>query len=245
MALCLGGPWGRFSTRTRLIGAHNAMNILQALVAWYACLPSTLVPDTSALEAIVPTLSAPTGRLESVNSAQDDITVLIDFAHTDDALANALRAARSITPKGAKLWALFGCGGDKDRSKRPRMGAIAENLADVVVLTSDNPRTEPPEAIIDEIIAGMSDTVRVAVHRDADRCRAINYAVTCANPGDVLVLAGKGHEREQEIAQPDPDAHTPSKTMRILLSDHGEAIKALAQRQKTTRGSTESKVAAP
>lgn len=134
------------------------------------------------------------GRVEVV-PVPAQFTVLIDYAHTPDALENVLLAVRGFT-KG-RVIVMFGCGGDRDRSKRPQMGAIATRLADLVVVTSDNPRTENPQDIIDEILAGVEQGSRPAVQ--PDRAAAIRLALSLAKPGDTVVLAGKGHETYQEI----------------------------------------------
>jgi UDP-N-acetylmuramoyl-L-alanyl-D-glutamate--2,6-diaminopimelate ligase len=208
-------------TRTALIGSHNAMNLLQAVAA---CTLALGVPPP-ALAEIVPALRAPTGRLEPVHGQGDDIAALVDFAHSDDALANALRAARLATAAGARLWVVFGCGGDKDRTKRPRMGAVAVALADRVVVTSDNPRTENPEAIIDEVFAGIPPEAWDGVFREADRAIAIRTAILEARPGDTIVIAGKGHEREQIL----PDGRGGTRT--VPFDDHAVAREALAERR--------------
>ena len=135
------------------------------------------------------------GRLEPVSTHGRPYHVLIDYAHTPDALENVLSAARGFTP--GRLVALFGCGGDRDRTKRPRMGAIAARLADFSVVTSDNPRTEAPDAIIRDILAGMEGCQSYTVVED--RIEAIRYALSHALPGDVIVLCGKGHEDYQVI----------------------------------------------
>ncbi len=220
MDISCDGPWGCISTRTTLIGAHNAMNLLQVVAVCTIALGIAPL----ALEEIIPGLCAPTGRLEPVQSPDDDIMVLIDCAHTDDALTNCLRAARLATPEGARLWVVFGCGGEKDRTKRPRMGEAAAALADRVIVTSDNPRSESPESIIDEVLTGIERDAHGRVHRDADRGSAIHAAVRAAQPGDVVVIAGKGHEHEQEL----PDGMGGSRT--ILFDDHQVAREALAAR---------------
>ena len=133
------------------------------------------------------------GRMERLETGTE-FTVLIDYAHTPDALENLLTSVRAVTE--GRLLLLFGCGGDRDRSKRPVMGAIASQLADVVMLTSDNPRTEDPMAIIREILAGMDGGA--AVRTEPDRALAIRELLALARPGDLVLLAGKGHERWQE-----------------------------------------------
>jgi UDP-N-acetylmuramoyl-L-alanyl-D-glutamate--2,6-diaminopimelate ligase len=123
--------------------------------------------------------------------------VLVDYAHTPDSLRNVLRSAREVAGDG-RLLVVFGCGGDRDRGKRPQMGAIARELADVAVVTSDNPRTEEPRAIIEEILAGAEGAAGGEVEVEPDRRAAIALALARAEPGDVVVVAGKGHERGQE-----------------------------------------------
>ncbi|MCG9008653.1 UDP-N-acetylmuramoyl-L-alanyl-D-glutamate--2,6-diaminopimelate ligase, partial [Laribacter hongkongensis] len=121
--------------------------------------------------------------------------VVIDYAHTPDALEKALSTLADIKPAGGRLFAVFGCGGDRDRGKRPLMGDIAERFADVTVVTSDNPRTESPQMIIDDILAGMRQPTQV----EPDRRAAIHWAVAQARVGDVVLVAGKGHEDYQDI----------------------------------------------
>jgi UDP-N-acetylmuramoyl-L-alanyl-D-glutamate--2,6-diaminopimelate ligase len=133
------------------------------------------------------------GRMEPVSEGQP-FAVLVDYAHTPDSLENVLRAARRLTP--GRLICVFGCGGDRDREKRPLMGAIASRLADVPVVTSDNPRSEDPEAIIGEILVGMR---RDGIVVEVDRRAAIGAALELARPGDAVVIAGKGHEQGQEF----------------------------------------------
>lgn len=230
MEVRLAGPWGVIGARTSLLGEHNAMNLLQAVCVCTG--PLGIAP--AVLAEIIPTLNAPTGRLEPVHGEGDDIAVLVDFAHTDDALINCLRAARLATPTGARLWVVFGCGGDKDRAKRPRMGAAAAELADRVVVTSDNPRTEEPESIIDEVFAGIPDSGRARVERDADRRSAIRGAVLGAEPGDVVVIAGKGHEREQIL----PDGAGGKRA--VPFDDHRVAREALDERDLSPRAASPS-----
>ncbi len=210
-------------THTTLFGSHNAMNLLQAVVV---CIEAFDIHPAD-VAAAIPTLHTPTGRLERVSSDTDPITVFVDFAHTDDALASALRAARQVTPKDARLWVVFGCGGNKDRAKRPRMGHAAATLADLVVATSDNPRTESPDAILDQIVTGIPADRRAALHRDPDRRAAINAAIAQAKPGDVVVIAGKGHEREQILADSSGNTRT------IPFDDHEIARQALHARSTT------------
>ncbi len=132
------------------------------------------------------------GRFESVDEGQP-FEVVVDYSHTPDSLENVLRAARELTE--GRVICVFGCGGDRDRGKRPVMGGIASRLADVPIVTSDNPRSEEPEAIIEEIVAGMEPGAEI----DPDRRSAIARAIELAEPGDVVVIAGKGHEQGQEF----------------------------------------------
>ena len=135
------------------------------------------------------------GRVEVVPTPADDLTVIIDYAHTPDALEKVLKTIKAVSP--GRLVALFGCGGDRDRTKRPIMGRAAADIADFLVVTSDNPRTEEPEAIIADIVEGIpADTPHVVI---PDRAAAIAWAIERHEPGDVLVLAGKGHETYQEV----------------------------------------------
>jgi UDP-N-acetylmuramoyl-L-alanyl-D-glutamate--2,6-diaminopimelate ligase len=134
------------------------------------------------------------GRFEPVDEGQD-FAVLVDYAHTPDSLENVLAAARPLT--AGRLVCVFGCGGDRDRGKRPLMGAIAARLADHTIVTSDNPRSEEPAAIVDEILAGIDD--RSTTEAIVDRHAAIERAVALAGAGDVVVIAGKGHEQGQEF----------------------------------------------
>jgi UDP-N-acetylmuramoyl-L-alanyl-D-glutamate--2,6-diaminopimelate ligase len=179
------GPERLEGVRLPLPGRFNQLNALGALAAVEAL--GVTVPD-GALErvALVP------GRFEPVDEGQP-FTVLVDYAHTPDSLDNVLRAAREL---GGRLICVFGAGGDRDRGKRPLMGEIAARLSDLAIVTSDNPRSEDPEAIIDAIEAGMTGTWE----REPDRRAAIERAVGLAAEGDVVVIAGKGHEQGQEFA---------------------------------------------
>lgn len=194
----LEGPWGRFEARTSLIGRHNAMNLLQALCAATSAGLDAHALGPSRLAALVARLHAPPGRLEPVDA--DDLSIFVDYAHTDDALKNVLTSLRPLVPQGADLWVVFGCGGDRDRTKRARMGEVASNLADRLVITSDNPRTEPARAIISEIIEGVEPAARSAMIVEQDREAAITRAICEARPRDVILIAGKGHEDYQILA---------------------------------------------
>jgi UDP-N-acetylmuramoyl-L-alanyl-D-glutamate--2,6-diaminopimelate ligase len=182
-------PDGEIEVRTPLRGLFNVYNVLGALAA----VRSVGIPLATAVSALETAGLVP-GRFEAVDAGQP-FAVLVDYAHTPDSLENVLRAARGLTGEG-RLHVVFGCGGDRDRGKRPLMGEIGRRLADRVIVTSDNPRSEDPEAIIAEILAGSGTDVE----HDADRRRAIELAVSTAEPGDVVVIAGKGHEQGQEFA---------------------------------------------
>ena len=177
---------------TKLTGRHNAYNIL----AIYCTAIALGTPGDEALLAISKLDPAP-GRLETLRGPHD-LAVVIDYAHTPDALENVLETLRDICPE-RELVCLFGCGGDRDRSKRPEMAAIAEKLADRIFVTSDNCRTEDPEAIIEEIKTGFSKAGLLKTVCITDRKEAIKAAVTLAKPSSTILIAGKGHETYQII----------------------------------------------
>jgi UDP-N-acetylmuramoyl-L-alanyl-D-glutamate--2,6-diaminopimelate ligase len=183
-------PEGELELRTLLPGSFNVLNVLGALATTHALgVPLELI--ASALPAITP---AP-GRFQALDEGQP-FTVLVDYAHTPDSLENVLRAARSLGE--GRLVSVFGCGGDRDRGKRPQMGAISTELADLTIVTSDNPRSEEPEVIVGEILTGTSGSS--AVEAIVERADAIERAIALAADGDVVVIAGKGHEQGQEFA---------------------------------------------
>ena len=179
---------------TKLTGAHNAYNAL----AIYCTAVALGVPADEALLAISKLDPAP-GRLETLRGPRD-LAVVIDYAHTPDALQNVLETLRDIAPS-RELVCLFGCGGDRDRSKRPEMAAIAEKLADRIFVTSDNCRTEDPDAIIDEIKTGFSKKGLLKAVCITDRAEAIKAAITMAKPSSTILIAGKGHETYQIIGK--------------------------------------------
>src|SRR2546429_5623607 len=169
-------------------GRFNVANALGALAAVHELALVDLDVLVAALERGV---HVP-GRFEPVDEGQD-FAVLVDYAHTPDSLENVLRAAREITR--GRLHVVFGAGGDRDRAKRPLMGRVASELADRAIVTSDNPRSEDPDAIVDQVLAGAGPDAE----REVDRRSAIALAVEGAAPGDVVVIAGKGHEQGQEF----------------------------------------------
>jgi UDP-N-acetylmuramoyl-L-alanyl-D-glutamate--2,6-diaminopimelate ligase len=183
-------PDGSYRVRVPLPGRFNVLN---ALGAWTAARALGVEPDVLA-KALAEARRVP-GRFEPVSEGQP-FAVLVDYAHTPDSLENVLRAARELAE--GRVIVVFGAGGDRDRGKRPLMGEIAARLADLCLVTSDNPRSEDPDAIIAEILAGTGDAAHV--EHDADRRASIERAVGLARAGDVVVIAGKGHEQGQEFA---------------------------------------------
>lgn len=181
------------SLRLPLPGAFNAANCLTALCMAYGTgLPFDALLEASALIPHVP------GRLQAVPLACG-ATAFVDYAHTDDALERVLTSLREVLTADGRLIAVFGCGGDRDRTKRPRMGAAAARLADLAILTSDNPRSEDPMSIIREIESGIPAGTHYLV--EPDRAKAIELAVREARPNDILLVAGKGHETTQETRE--------------------------------------------
>ena len=187
-------PRGNVPIHMQLIGRHNIENAL--LAAALVSEAFGMNPEQIA-SGLASTIGAP-GRLQPVQQGQP-FSVLVDYAHTDDALENVLKALKPLTH--GKLRVLFGCGGNRDESKRPRMAAIAEKLADVVYVTSDNPRKESAESIIDMVSKGFSGQKIKPVYRQVDRRAAIEQVLYDANEGDVVLLAGKGHENYQIIGE--------------------------------------------
>ena len=190
-------PKGDLKVETELIGAFNVSNCLAAAAL---CLQAGISPEV--VERGLASLKAVPGRFESVNEGQP-FSVVVDYAHTPDSLENVLKAARGVSERnGGRVLVVFGCGGDRDRGKRPLMGGIAARGADVVLVTSDNPRSEDPAAIVDEILEGViAQRPDGADFVDVDRTSAINESIRRAREGDVVVIAGKGHETYQEFAE--------------------------------------------
>jgi UDP-N-acetylmuramoyl-L-alanyl-D-glutamate--2,6-diaminopimelate ligase len=191
-------PAGIVRVRSTLIGRPNLYNLLAATATSVA-----LGVPVPAIEAGLAAVTGVSGRFQVVSDESDDVTVIVDYAHTDDALRNLLETARPLAAR--RLITVFGCGGDRDRSKRSLMGAIAARMSDLVVITSDNPRSEDPAQIIEDIERGLSAppgqvstpaTPHLAV---IDRKLAIDHAIAEAAPGDLVVVAGKGHEKYQVI----------------------------------------------
>lgn len=203
----------RILLETGLIGDYNASNLLGVLGAMRAL----GVPLAAAVRACE-LLSPVPGRMDRIGGS-DEPLVVVDYAHTPDALEKALQALAPLArARGGSLWCVFGCGGDRDASKRPRMAAVAEHNADHVVVTSDNPRREPPMAIISQIVGGLAAPERARV--EVDRAAAIRDAVAGCATADVVLIAGKGHEDYQEVAG-----------VRQPFSDQRHAHAALATRR--------------
>jgi UDP-N-acetylmuramoyl-L-alanyl-D-glutamate--2,6-diaminopimelate ligase len=226
-------PRGLLHVRSRLVGRPNVYNMLAAIGAGIG-----LDLPIDAIERGLVSVEGVPGRFQVVSSSDDDITVIVDYAHTDDALKNLLEMARPLAPK--RLITVFGCGGDRDRTKRPLMGAVAARLSDLVIVTSDNPRTEDPRGIIEEIKRGIAPDVARPGERNGarqppgrqpacldivDRQAAIDRAISTADAGDVVLIAGKGHERYQVIGE------------RVLpFDDVAVAREALGERRGSREG---------
>ncbi|PSB25307.1 UDP-N-acetylmuramoyl-L-alanyl-D-glutamate--2,6-diaminopimelate ligase [Stenomitos frigidus] len=204
-------PHGEAAFRSPLVGQFNLANLLAAVGAVLH-----LGLDLNDVVGVLPQFGGVPGRMEQVQIAPDqDISVIVDYAHTPDSLENLLRAARPFIQ--GKMICVFGCGGDRDRGKRPQMGRIAADLADQVIVTSDNPRTENPQCILQDVVAGIPDAVKPVVM--GDRAEAIRLAILEAQPGDGVLIAGKGHEDYQILG-----------TEKIHFDDREQAQEALKQR---------------
>jgi UDP-N-acetylmuramoyl-L-alanyl-D-glutamate--2,6-diaminopimelate ligase len=195
MRFTLVSEQGEAPIEVALTGRVNVLNLLAASAAAMA--------RGLSLEQIAeaaPKLHAVPGRFEAVDAGQP-FTVVVDYAHTDDALRNVLALARDlVVPQQGRVLTVFGCGGDRDRTKRPRMGRAAAEASEIVIVTSDNPRSEDPRGIIDEILPGTVGSP-ATVEVEPDRAKAIALAMTKARPGDIVVIAGKGHEKTQTIGR--------------------------------------------
>jgi UDP-N-acetylmuramoyl-L-alanyl-D-glutamate--2,6-diaminopimelate ligase len=210
--LDLETPAGSAQLTSRLAGEVNILNLLAAFTAAHA---RGVAFDR--LIAAIPQLKPVPGRFQLVDAGQP-FTVIVDYAHTDDALINLTHLARQMTAKTkGRVITLFGCGGDRDRTKRPKMGQAAGKGSDYVVATSDNPRSEDPRAILAEVEPGLKST-GVGYVIEPDRAAAIRLALEAAKPGDVVLLAGKGHEKEQILA----DRTIPFDDTETALSELGK-----------------------
>ncbi|HWV14090.1 MAG TPA: UDP-N-acetylmuramoyl-L-alanyl-D-glutamate--2,6-diaminopimelate ligase [Cellvibrio sp.] len=189
----LYSPWGEADLLSPFIGRFNLSNLLAVIAS--LCAGGFSLQEVVAL---VPQLQAAPGRMQPVvlDASQQDVQVIVDFAHSPDALENTLLAIREHTQ--GRVWSVFGCGGDRDKTKRPLMGRVAEKHSDYLIVTNDNPRTEDPSAIAADIIRGLHNPNGCLVI--ADRAKAIDFAVQQAKAGDVILIAGKGHEDYQIFA---------------------------------------------
>jgi UDP-N-acetylmuramoyl-L-alanyl-D-glutamate--2,6-diaminopimelate ligase len=219
LSMHVESDWGKGSLKVPLLGKFNAANLLAALGALLA----TGIEFDDALQRLSEVGSV-AGRMEGYGGDKGQPLVVVDYAHTPDALGQVLSALRAHTE--ASLWCVFGCGGDRDQAKRPLMAAVAERLADHVMVTDDNPRTENAEVIVADILNGFSNVDMVTVI--ADRAQAISKAVSSAAPGDVVLVAGKGHEEFQLVGE---DC--------LPFSDALEVDRALADYQKKCRGTAD------
>jgi len=191
--LNLVSPWGKGVMDTGLLGSFNVSNLLAALTTVMALESTHSDFNFDLVLAKVAAVTPVKGRMELVGDKP--VSVVVDYAHTPDALENALNALHEHF-KG-KIWCVFGCGGERDKGKRPMMGRIAEKLADELIVTDDNPRQEASSDIIKQILSGFTDTKKVMV--ESDRAKAIDFAIAHATEGDVVLIAGKGHEEYQDI----------------------------------------------
>ena len=204
-------PVGEVDFRSPLVGQFNLANLLAAIATGLA-----VGLDLDRMIEVLPLFVGVPGRMERVQiEPEQDINVIVDYAHTPDSLENLLKAARPFIQ--GKMICVFGCGGDRDRTKRPLMGKIAADLADLAVVTSDNPRTEDPETILADVVAGIPSTVEPWVI--GDRATAIHRAIREAKPGDGVLIAGKGHEDYQILG-----------TEKIHFDDREQAREALILR---------------
>lgn len=190
LRLTTATPWGKAEICSPLLGRFNALNLL-------ACLATLCVNGVSLSDAahILSQIQPAYGRMQRMGGGNEPL-VIIDYSHTPDALEKALVTAAELCGEPHRLYCVFGCGGERDVGKRPLMGRIAQRIADTVVVTSDNPRTEDPQAIINDILAGM----RLPVQCEVDRELAIHWAITQAQKNDIVLIAGKGHEEYQDVS---------------------------------------------
>ena len=216
MELDIRTPRGALHVRSPLLGRNNAYNVLAA-----AATATALSLPFRAIERGLSAVEHVPGRMEIVSRASDDVRVLVDFAHTDDALKGLLETARPLAR--GRLVTVFGCGGDRDTTKRPLMGTVAARLSDLVVVTSDNPRSEDPALIAKDIELGLA-AGEAEWFTVLDRTEAITQAISDARPGDLVVIAGKGHERHQVVG-----------TRRLPFEDAAVARAALDRRPTRSR----------
>ncbi len=210
-------PLGMGNVKGKLIGYFNISNLMAVITALISYLPRRKEIDINQLCELVSGLSPVDGRMEIIGDHKE-ITAVVDYAHTPDGLRSALRGLRDHF--SGNIWCVFGCGGNRDRGKRPIMGEIAENYADKLIVADDNPRNEEGDEIVQHILSGMSNPDRVTVLRD--RAEAISYAIKNAEAGDVVLVAGKGHETYQDVGG-----------NKLIFSDANQVRLALQARDKT------------
>ena len=213
----VNSPFGRMTIASHLVGEHNVSNLLAAIG-----IGLEMGVSPAAVEQAVTSVTNVPGRFERVQEGQN-FTVVVDYAHTDDALQRLLEAAEAI--KQARIITVFGCGGDRDPGKRSKMGQVAVQKSDLVIVTSDNPRTEDPQAILSDIekgIEALPPEERCAFHVISDRAEAIQTAIDLASSGDLVLIAGKGHEDYQILG-----------TQKVHFDDREEARKAIRRRNRS------------
>jgi len=213
----VNSPFGRMTITSQLVGEHNVSNMLAAIGVGLE-----MGMSLGSLEQALQAVSNVPGRFERIQEGQD-FTVVVDYAHTDDALQRLLEAAENI--KQGRIITLFGCGGDRDPGKRSKMGQVAVRKSDLVIVTSDNPRTEDPQAILADIekgIEALPQEARCSYQTIADRAQAIQGAIEEARTGDLVLIAGKGHEDYQILG-----------TQKVHFDDREEARKAIRQRRRS------------
>ncbi len=213
----VNSPLGRMTITSQLVGEHNVSNMLAAIGVGLE-----MGMSLGSLEQALQAVSNVPGRFERIQEGQD-FTVVVDYAHTDDALQRLLEAAENI--KQGRIITLFGCGGDRDPGKRSKMGQVAVRKSDLVIVTSDNPRTEDPQTILADIekgIEALPQEARCSYHTIADRAQAIQGAIEEARTGDLVLIAGKGHEDYQILG-----------TQKVHFDDREEARKAIRQRKRS------------
>ena len=209
--LSFATDWGQLAVDVSLLGSFNRSNVMAALATGLA-----LDLDPAAVCRGVASVQNVPGRFERISEGQD-FEVIVDYAHTPDALRRVLQAARELMPQ--RLICVFGCGGDRDQGKRVLMGEVASELADITVVTSDNPRSEKPAQIVAEVAAGMAQCSDF--YCEVDREQAIRFALAKARNGDIIVVAGKGHESTQELSNrviPFDDREVARRALRLLLT---------------------------
>ncbi|NOY52471.1 MAG: UDP-N-acetylmuramoyl-L-alanyl-D-glutamate--2,6-diaminopimelate ligase [Deltaproteobacteria bacterium] len=212
LTLTVKTPVGTIAIESTLSGSYNVANLLAAVAAGVTLgLPAKILQEGIAGLSVVP------GRFEKISGA--GFTVVVDYAHTDDALRNLLKTVREVCR--GRVITVFGCGGDRDRGKRPLMGAVAARLSDRVIVTSDNPRTEDPGAILGEILTGIGEDRRSAVEVIGDRREAIRQGVSSAEAGDIVVVAGKGHEDYQIIGEKRFHFDDREEVRKVIAQDYG------------------------